>query len=142
MSSSENLIKFPIDSKLEFQISSSINPSEDPSKILDAINSIIGGFGIEYRKYGSNLLIGKSNHHEVLNYIYEQVRNRSVVSVLRRMLLTHLEEDFSWFYINKQAATKGIIVLVDDEEESPLGPIKISIKSENILKIIDWFSPE
>jgi predicted RNA binding protein with dsRBD fold (UPF0201 family) len=48
----------------------------------------------------------------------------------------------TWFYVNKQAATKGIIVLVDNEEESPLGPIKISIKSENILNVIGWLCPE
>ncbi|HET9773726.1 MAG TPA: RNA-binding domain-containing protein [Nitrososphaeraceae archaeon] len=142
MSSSEKISKFPSDLKLEIQISSSINASEDPSKVLDVINLIIGEVGIEYRKYGNNLVIGKSNNYKVLNSIYEQVRNRSVISVLRRLLLSHLQENVTWFYVNKQAATKRIIVLVDNEEESPLGPIKISIKSENILNVIGWLCPE
>ena len=142
MPSSENISKFPSKVKLEIQISSSINASEDPSKVLDVIYLITDEVGIEYKKYGNNLLIGKSNNYKVLNCIYEQVRNRFVTSVLRRLLLSHLQENVTWFYINKQAATKGIIVLVDNEEESPLGPIKISIKSENILNLIDWLCPE
>lgn len=142
MPSSENITKFPSKLKLDIQISSSINASEDPSKVLDVINLITGEVGIEYKKYGNNLVIGKSNNYKVLNCIYEQIRNRFVTSVLRRLLLSHLQENVTWFYINKQAATKGIIVLVDNEEESPLGPIKISIKSENILSLIGWLCPE
>ncbi|HET9773510.1 MAG TPA: RNA-binding domain-containing protein, partial [Nitrososphaeraceae archaeon] len=119
MPSFEKISKFPSNLKLEIQISSSINASEDPSKVLDVINLITGEVGIEYRKYGNNLVIGKSNNYKVLKSIYEQVRNRLVTSVLRRLLLSHLQENVTWFYVNKQAATKRIIVLVDNEEESP-----------------------
>jgi hypothetical protein len=49
-----------------------------------------------------------------------------------------LENDSTWFYLNKQAAFVGTITLCEEAEESPLGPIKVILTSSNIDKIIDW----
>jgi uncharacterized protein len=78
----------------------------------------------------------------VLSTLYNQVRDRSITSVLRRLLLSNLEKSSTWFYINKQVSTLGIIVLVDDEIESPLGPIRINLRSNNIDRVIEWLCPE
>ena len=78
----------------------------------------------------------------MLSTLYNQVRDRSIISVLRRLLLSNLEKSSTWFYINKQVSTLGIIVLVDDEIESPLGPIRINLRSNNIDRVIEWLSPE
>jgi predicted RNA binding protein with dsRBD fold (UPF0201 family) len=78
----------------------------------------------------------------VLSTLYNQVRDRSIISVLRRLLLSNLEKSSTWFYINKQVSTLGIIVLVDDEIESPLGPIRINLRSNNIDRVIEWLCPE
>jgi predicted RNA binding protein with dsRBD fold (UPF0201 family) len=34
------------------------------------------------------------------------------------------------------------MVLVEDESESPLGPIRIALNSNNIERIIEWLCPE
>ena len=86
--------------------------------------------------------MGKTGNLEVLNTIYNQVRDRSISSVLRRLLLSNLDQSSTWFYINKQVSTMGNIVLVDDEFESPLGPIRINLKSKNIDRVIEWLCPE
>lgn len=78
----------------------------------------------------------------MLSTLYNQVRDRSITSVLRRLLLSNLEKSSTWFYINKQVSTLGIIVLVDDEIESPLGPIRINLRSDNIDRVIEWLCPE
>ena len=78
----------------------------------------------------------------MLSTLYNQVRDRSIISVLRRLLLSNLEKSSTWFYINKQVSTLGIIVLVDDEFESPLGPIRINLRSDNIDRVIEWLCPE
>lgn len=100
----------------------------------------MAGMTLEF-KYGDRI-IGKSGNIEVLNTIYNQVRDRSISSVLRRLLLSNLYQFSTWFYINKQVSTMGIVVLVDEEFESPLGPIQITLKSNNIDRVIEWLCPE
>lgn len=45
----------------------------------------------------------------------------------------------TYFYVNKQAAFVNI-VNISDEELSPLGDIKVEIRSDDIDKIIDWLT--
>ena len=42
------------------------------------------------------------------------------------------------FYLNKQAAFVEQIAICEEFDESPLGPIKVSLSSSNIDRIIDW----
>ncbi|HET7643433.1 MAG TPA: RNA-binding domain-containing protein [Nitrososphaeraceae archaeon] len=122
------------------EVSCKVNNTESPDIIKKAVNSILEGITIEY-KHGAHI-IGKSNNLEVLNIIYNQVRDRSITAALNRLLLRNLHDSSTWFYVNKQVATKGIIVLVEDESESPLGPIRIHLKSNNIERIIEWLCTE
>ncbi|MFB5598676.1 MAG: hypothetical protein ACE5SW_00405 [Nitrososphaeraceae archaeon] len=133
--------KFPSNIDIEIKIFVPIFPSESVSKVKEAINLVMGS-KVEYRNHSNNLILGITNRVELLNRTYDQVRNRAVTSVFHRLLISNLNKNTTWFYINKQAATKGLIVLVEKFPEAPLGPIKISISSENILEVIDWLSIE
>ena len=121
-------------------VSATVRPSESANLIEKSINSIFTD--LTYDKKLKSQVYGKSNTIKTLEYLYDQIRSRSTISVLRRLLFRNLENDTTWFYINKQVATKGIIVLVEDKQESPLGPILVSIKSNDITQLIDWLAPE
>jgi predicted RNA binding protein with dsRBD fold (UPF0201 family) len=43
--------------------------------------------------------------------------------------------------LNKQAAAAGILVVIEDETESPLGPIRVKLVSDELDKIIEWLAP-
>ena len=131
--------KFP-NLQIEIEISCKVNPTESYDIIIKSINSLFEGIKLEFR-YGDRI-IGKSKNLEVLNVIHNQARDRYITSVLRRLLLSNLYKCSTWFYINKQVATKGVMVLVEDESESPLGPIRINLKSNNIERVIEWLCPE
>ncbi|MDP8905989.1 MAG: hypothetical protein M3M88_00515, partial [Thermoproteota archaeon] len=60
-------------------------------------------------------------------------------SVLKKIIFSNQNMDTTWFLLNKQAAFSKVVALVEDEDESPLGPIKITIKNQNIEEIINWF---
>jgi len=47
--------------------------------------------------------------------------------------------NITWFLLNKQASFSGVVVIVEEEDESPLGPIKITIKNQDIEETINWF---
>jgi predicted RNA binding protein with dsRBD fold (UPF0201 family) len=63
------------------------------------------------------------------------------MGVLRRMLIDNRISNTTWFLLNKQAAAAGIVVVIEDESESPLGPIRVKVVSDELDKIIEWLAP-
>ncbi len=130
--------KLPITSIVELKVEARVNPSESPERVKTAVANVIQCTP-EFR-YG-NKVIGKSFGGESLRTIYEQIRSRSAMGVLRRILLINRLDKSTWFLLNKQAAATGILVVVDDERESPLGPVRVTISCEEIDALIDWLVP-
>jgi predicted RNA binding protein with dsRBD fold (UPF0201 family) len=134
------LRRLAIESPIGVKVEAPVYPSEDPQKVINAIENVIGQCSPEFR-YGSRV-IGRAAGSESLSLLYEQVRSRSAMGVLRRMLLDNRAGDSTWFLLNKQAATVGIAAIVEDERESPLGPIRVTISCEELDSLIDWLVPE
>jgi len=115
-----------------------INPSEDIDKIRTAVSNVLIDMD---EKIVGNSLIANSNNYESLSKIYEIVRAKNIKKVYRRNLRQNIVDDSTWFYLNKQAAFANVIALCDEDNQSPLGPIKIVIQSKNIRDVIDWLVP-
>ena len=49
-----------------------------------------------------------------------------------------MQNDSTWFYLNKQAALAGKIAICENASESPLGPITVTITSLGINSVTDW----
>ena len=113
----------------------SINPSEDPKKVKQAITNILFNVDIEINKES---LKATSTNLESLEKIYEAIHSHRSKNAYRHQLNQNLRNDSSWFYLNKQAAFANTIALCSESEESPLGPIKIVLISKNIDAIIEW----
>jgi predicted RNA binding protein with dsRBD fold (UPF0201 family) len=69
----------------------------------------------------------------------DQIRSKSTLSVLKKILFSNQTMNTTWFLLNKQAAFSKVVALIEDEDESPLGPIKITIRNQNTEEIINWF---
>ena len=63
------------------------------------------------------------------------------MGVLRRMLTDNRISNTTRFLLNKQAAVAGIVVVIEDESESPLGPIRVTIVCDELDNLIDWLAP-
>jgi uncharacterized protein len=131
--------KSPVTSQIELKVEAHVNPSEYSERIIAAITNVIDKCSLEFR-YGSRV-VGRSIGSESLSTIYEQVRSRSAMGVLRRVLLDNRIADTTRFLLNKQAAIAGVVVVVEDELESPLGPIRVTIDCEELDTLIDWLVP-
>jgi|ERR671931_1199939 predicted RNA binding protein with dsRBD fold (UPF0201 family) len=131
--------KLPVTVQMELKVEAPVYPSEHLEKVIAAITNIVHKCSPELR-YGSRV-IGRSLGSESLNTIYEQIRSRSAMGVLRRILIDNRIADTTWFLLNKQAATAGIVVVIEDERESPLGSIRITIVSDQLNRLIDWLVP-
>jgi predicted RNA binding protein with dsRBD fold (UPF0201 family) len=131
--------KAPFTAQIELKIEASVYPSECPEKVISAITNVIDKCTADFR-YGSRV-VGRASGSESLSTIYEQVRSRASMGVLRRMLLDNKIADTTYFFLNKQAASAGIVVVIEDVKESPLGPIRVNIDCEELDMLICWLAP-
>jgi len=123
------------DFNCKIDASCAINPSEDPSKVKEAISNVLPNIEIQLSE---DSIKATSQNLETLTNIFDTINSRRIYRVYRRCLNKNRSEDSTWFYLNKQAALANTIVLCDEPEESPLGPIKIILTSKDIEQIIDW----
>jgi len=116
-----------------------VNPSEDPEKVRLAVSHVL--LDANY-KYEDGSIKATSKDLQSLAKIYDTIRSRKVTRAYRRQMRFHTHDTTTWFYLNKQAAFVDVIAICEEAEESPMGPIKIIMHSEEISKVIDWLVPE
>ena len=112
-----------------------VNPSESIKKIEKAISNIFPYSIINNNNLSIN---AKSKELRSFEIIYQFIHNNKLQKNYLRSLEDHLQDDTTWFYLNKQAAFVEQIAICEESDESPLGPIKVTLTSSNIDAIIDW----
>ncbi|WKT58430.1 RNA-binding domain-containing protein [Candidatus Nitrosotenuis chungbukensis] len=114
-----------------------INPSEDPEKIEQVMTNVLNN--AEF-KIGKGSITATSREIESLSKIRESIQKHRSQNVYLRFLDDNLDGDETWFYLNKQAAFVNSISLCEHADESALGPIKITLRSKNIERVIEWLT--
>ena len=121
----------------KIQIISEINPSEDSEKVKQSILNIFPECEIEV---DDSSITATANNIESLEQIYESIQSTKSQNVFRRHLERNMSKETAWFYLNKQAAFVKKVVLCDEADESPLGPLKVTLTSSNIDRIVGLFA--
>ena len=119
----------------KIEMSCPLNPSEDPAKVEKAIANI---FPYSIIKYENFTMFAQSKELRSFEKIYETIHTNQSQKTYSRNLENNLENNTTWFFLNKQAAFVEKVAICDEPEESPLGPIKVTLTSSNIDGIIDW----
>jgi len=119
----------------KIEMFSLVNPSEDLDKIKKAISNVFPYSTIKSENFS---IIAQSKELRSFEKIYETIHTNQSQKTYSRNLEKNLENDTTWFYLNKQAAFVEKIAICEEAEESPLGPIKVILTSSNIDGIIDW----
>ena len=112
-----------------------INPSESIEKVEQTISRIFPYSVIKNNEFTINAI---SKELRSFEKIYHFIHNNKLQKNFLRSLEDNLENDITWFYLNKQAAFVEQIAICEEFDESPLGPIKVTLTSSNIDRIIDW----
>ena len=118
---------------LNVQVFCEINTSEESSKVNTAVRNIFPNLEISINRHQ---IIGKSSSIESLTNISESINIKNTKNILQRILKQNTDGHSTWFYLNKQAAFVDMMVLCNESDESPLGPIKVVIEANNIENII------
>jgi predicted RNA binding protein with dsRBD fold (UPF0201 family) len=120
-------------------LKATISPSEDPAKVVGALEKVTGQT-IDVVTSGPRVAKLVTDRANTLIRIRDQLRDRHVRSAARRRLLLNRENNSTSLMLNRQAATVGAIVLCSSADQSPLGPIYLTIRSKQIATVIDWLA--
>lgn len=124
------------------QVEVEVNPTEDVEKIRKAVENIFGSLKLEEKpQHRGSLLRGQANDTENLSKFGNLLRRERIRDAARSVLFQGLRGKTITFYLNKQVTYAGHVSFCEPVAESPLGPIKVQIKSADPLKLINWLAP-
>jgi len=127
---------------VDVEVSCPVYPSEDPSKVLAMVDLVFGTSSRTAVSASGGRVQVVYAGDQALSKVYEQVRSRMTVSVLRRLLRQRRQDSSTSFLLNKQVAARGVVVLCETEAESPLGPVTVVIRTRELDRFIDWMAPD
>jgi predicted RNA binding protein with dsRBD fold (UPF0201 family) len=130
-------------SKPEFKarliLEATVSPSEDPAKVAKALGNIVGDVSDTASVGPVSARLITENPGAFVR-IRDQLRDRHIRAVARRQLLIKKVGHATSMMLNRQAAVAGVIAICGSPEESPLGPVYVTIASERLDAVIDWLT--
>lgn len=121
-----------------------VRPTEDLDKVLRALKNVLYVKNIRIENLGKErkLIICEENNLDALKRFHDMLRRQKILDTARSVMLRGLRSNTIEFKLNKQAAFQGVISFVENDNESPLGAITITITSNKINTVADWLAPK
>jgi uncharacterized protein len=122
-------------------VETQINPTENEESVKAAVNNFLDNATITIKPSikGSSLIAiakGQKSLFKLRNLLHnDRIRDAS-----RRQFFKSISGNMISFYLNKQVAFVGHISFSEESAESPLGPIKVNIETDNPEQLIDWLA--
>jgi len=131
-----------VDADVRVRVYAKLEPYEDPGKVELAIKNVVGHVEPKARTVEESFILYEFEGLNALHFIYSKVRDRQVLSAVKRLLLSNRSGSSTKLMLNRQVAYIGNIVVCEEEAESPLGPIFVEIESSKIDEVIEWLAGE
>lgn len=123
----------------EVEVEAHVYPTEDIEKVKEAMLNLVSP--LEFHAFDKGeyiLLLGKTKDKKALQKLYELFRGQQILDTARVMLEEgHFGEEII-IKVHKQVAYVG---KVNFNEESPLGPITIIIRTKEPQRLMKWLAP-
>ncbi|MCX8189246.1 MAG: hypothetical protein N3F64_06000 [Nitrososphaeria archaeon] len=131
-----------LNANVKVRVYARVEPFEDPKKVELAIKNVVGHVEPKSTKVEEDFILYEFDNESSLYFIYSKIRDRQVVSTVKRLLLLNKIDSSTKLMLNRQVAYIGNIVVCEEEGESPLGPIFVEIESPQIDDVIEWLACE
>jgi hypothetical protein len=118
-----------------------INPTEDEEKVRTAINNVLGAASITIQPFAKgSVLIAEAKGKDSLMKLRNLLHNDRIRDASRRLLFKSIRGNKINFFLNKQVAYAGHISFSEETAESPLGPIRFSIETDDPVALVEWLA--
>ncbi len=121
---------------MELEVKAEINPSEDPEKVIESIKNLFPDLEVEV---SGDKAEGRSEDFKSLENFKNKLGLQAIRDSARSRMKGGQQGDSVSFYLNKQAAFVSKVSFSNGE--TPLGPIEVGIKSDDVDRFIDYIAP-
>ena len=122
-------------------VETEIYPTENEENVKAAVISFLDNAVITIKPTARvNNLIAVANGQESLIKLRNMLHNDRIRDAARRFLFKSIRGNMISFCLNKQVAFAGHISFSEQTAESPLGPIRVNIETDNTEQLIDWLA--
>lgn len=120
-----------------------LNPTEDVERVSRAVHNLFPNAALVTLKTDDRNAKVEATMRglEALETLKAILRQEAIRDAARRMLLASLSGSSIVVHLNKQAAFAGKASFCERYDESPLGPITLTITGQNLEELIGWLSP-
>jgi predicted RNA binding protein with dsRBD fold (UPF0201 family) len=122
-------------------VETEVNPTEDEDKVQTAVNNVLGNASITVKasQIGSTLT-AEAKGLDSLVKLRNILRNDRVRDASRRALFKSIRGNEMRFFLNKQVAFAGHVSFSEETAESPLGPIRFIIETDDPSQLVEWLA--
>lgn len=122
-------------------VETEINPTETEEKVKTAIGNLLGNASITVKPdLKGSVLTAEASGLDSLFKFRNLLRNDRIRDAARKALFHSVRGNSISFCLNKQVAFVGHISFSEETAESPLGPIRVTITSENPRQLVEWLA--
>ena len=129
--------------EIRARVETPLNPTEDPEKVTRAVHNLFPSANLVNEKTDvrHSRLYATMTRLEDLENLKNVLRQEAIRDAARKVLFNSVSGSSIVVYLNKQAAFAGRASFCERYDESPLGPITLTITSESPEQVIDWLAP-
>lgn len=118
-----------------------VNPTENEEKVRAAVCNVLGNASITVKPSGrTNTLTAEAKGQDSLIKLRNILRSDRIRDAARKALFRSTRGNTICFCLNRQVAFAGHISFSEETAESPLGPIRVTIETENPQELIAWLA--
>ncbi len=118
-----------------------VNPTEDEEKVKAAINNVLGNADLKIQPvHKGSILTAEAKGQGALIRFRTLLRQDRIRDAARRLLFKSIRGDRISFCLNKQVAFAGHVSFCEETAESPLGPIRFLIETDDPRQVVEWLA--
>ena len=122
-------------------IETEIYPTEREENVKTAVTNFLDNATITVKPAAKgSTLTAVAKGEESLIKLRNMLCNDRIRDAARRFLFKSIRGNMISFCLNKQVVFAGHISFSEQTAESPLGPIRVNIETENTEQLIDWLA--
>ncbi len=122
-------------------VETEIYPTESEDNVKAAVNNFLDNAAITIKPAAKgSTLTAVAKGQDSLIKLRNMLRNDRIRDAARKLLFKSIRGNMISFCLNKQVAFAGHISFSEETAESPLGPIRVNIETDNPEQLIDWLA--